>query len=95
MPHLTQTYIDCICQRVTLPPENAFVQVEGVWTPHKRRKRATTGEGWIFLVNTIKLKDDQYLRLVKPDITYNEFEASIFDAWEGIDPLVKRYLAKS
>ncbi len=94
LPHLTQTYIDCQCHGITLPPENAFIQIEGGWRPHGRKKHNTWGTGWVFVVENIKLKKDQYLKLVKPEISYDDFEASLFNGWLDMDPLVKGYLAR-
>ncbi len=89
LPHLTQTYIDCQCHGITLPPENAFIQIEGGWRPHGRKKHNTWGTGWVFVVENIKLKKDQYLKLVKPEISYDDFEASLFNGWLDMDPWLK------
>jgi len=94
LPHLTQTYIDCLCHSIVLPPENAFIQIEGYWKPHGRKKLNTEGTGWIFVVENIKLKKDQYLKLVKPEISYDDFEASLFKGWLDMDRLVRGYLAR-
>ena len=64
LPHLTQTYIDCRCHGIVLPPENAFIQIEGGWRPHGRKKHNTCGTGWVFVVENIKLKKDQYLKFL-------------------------------
>jgi hypothetical protein len=94
LPHLTQTYIDCMCHNIVLPPENAFIQIEGYWRPHGRKKRNPEGAGLVFVVENIKLKKDQYLALVKPEISYDDFEASLFEGWLDMDPLVRGYLAR-
>jgi hypothetical protein len=94
LPHLTQIYIDCLCKGIVLPPENAIIQVEGYWKPHSRKEHATHGRGWVFVVENITLQKDPYLSLVEPDISYDDFEASLFAEWLDMDPLVKGYLAR-
>jgi len=94
LSHLTQICIDCLCHGIVLPPENAFIFIEGQWKPYGRKKTKTSATGWVFIVENIKLKKDQFLNLITPEISYDEFESALFKGWFDVDPLIKGYLAR-
>ncbi len=94
LPHITQIYINCSSYSIKLPPENAFILIEGNWKPYYQKETMTTGTGWFFVVENIKLKEDQFLNVITPEISYDEFESALFQGWFDVDPLLKGYLAR-
>ena len=91
-PHLTQVYIYCLCDRISCPTENAFVNVEGVWKYELLKKKRTVASA-IFLVDKISRKYDQFMWDIKPEINFSDFQHYLFSGWQDVDPFVAKYLA--
>jgi len=86
----------CTCaEGVALPPENAYVNVEGRrrWAQlQKIAEREYTGEKEI-IVEKWSFSSPEWLNQIKPNMSFKEFKEEMFTRILNIDPLVQDFIA--
>ena len=92
----TQIHLVCTCPKdMRLPPENAYIHLEGErrWRTRERidRRDKTQGEKEV-IVEKWDLSSPEWLKAVKPNMSFDEFKDNIFANVFNLEPSLRNFV---
>lgn len=95
--HTSQIHMLCTCpDGVPLPPENAYINVEGSSHWDSRHITRITGDRFLgekaIAVEKWKIQKPDWISQIKPNINFHDFEDEVFSRIVNIEPLIKELL---